>query len=199
MTVTVNQDLAKQGASNLYIPISQIFSNDGLADAILVSSDYAQIPVHRCILAANSSILKAMLYEISGGSIPLAVKISKFNATTILAAKKWLYGLTAEAKEDKLFEFAYEFQINNLKVSFLGFSPDKEFSIDLQIACILSMESNITIQNVFSYIQTAYDHNLDGLKQKCKKFLFDNRENIDVAQIKSLPMDIVVEILVSKY
>lgn len=61
------------------------------------------------------------------------------------------------------------------------------------------MENKISIENVCSYIQISYAHDYKQLKEKSKKFLFKNRQNVDPIHFKALPMDIVFEIFSSKF
>ena len=57
------------------------------------------------------------------------------------------------------------------------------------------MEENINLQNIYNYVQKAYIHNFEGLKEKCKKFMGENRKNLDGAQLKTMSVDILADAL----
>ena len=57
------------------------------------------------------------------------------------------------------------------------------------------MEEELSFENIFKYIQISYTNNFEAMKARCKKFMAENRKNLDEAKLKALPAEILADIL----
>uniref|UniRef100_A0A914PT64 BTB domain-containing protein n=1 Tax=Panagrolaimus davidi TaxID=227884 RepID=A0A914PT64_9BILA len=104
-----------------------------------------------------------------------------------------------------------DFDVDTIEAAldFMRFKPDsivgKEFSLLkfatkynipklLENCSINANKLEVTKTNVIEFIQTAYDYNLEKLKQKCLKFLAEKKKEIDIAESK-LPYNILIDLI----
>uniref|UniRef100_A0A914PWQ6 BTB domain-containing protein n=1 Tax=Panagrolaimus davidi TaxID=227884 RepID=A0A914PWQ6_9BILA len=135
-----------------------------------------EFPSHRNILAEFSDIFTKIFEETL--ETPVQIAANDFDAETIKSALNFLYDKSNAiiGKEMEVFKFAINFGIQHL--------------ID---ACVSFFEQSVNPTNVCEFIQIAYSHNFEHLKQKCLRILAEKKEEMELTKIAKLPQNIFVD------
>merc|ERR1719347_1344589 len=138
-----------------------------LADTTLVSGA-REFRCHKVILAARSSVFKAMFTHDMEETRDNVVNIVDIEADTIHDMLLYMYG-----KEDADLD---------TKAERLLIAADKYNLTDLKAQCELSLSQNIKIENVLDLLLLADLHRATTLKKKIFKYIVDNGREI-MAQV----------------
>uniref|UniRef100_A0AC35GMS3 BTB domain-containing protein n=1 Tax=Panagrolaimus sp. PS1159 TaxID=55785 RepID=A0AC35GMS3_9BILA len=151
------------------------------ADLIFVSSDNMEISCHKCFMSKHSQWL-AKLLETEKNKAKI-----RFNskAETLAAALDFYYG-------------EYDFLENkgSLMSDILKFAKTYDFT-ELKEACCTYFKETVDPKNVCEFIQIAYSHDIEELKEKCKQIMNEKKAEIDQYKLKALPKDILFDLYVS--
>uniref|UniRef100_A0AC35GKU8 BTB domain-containing protein n=1 Tax=Panagrolaimus sp. PS1159 TaxID=55785 RepID=A0AC35GKU8_9BILA len=156
-----------------------ILANTKYHDVTLLASDGMKIPAHRSILSYYSPGF-TQIFEKST-EFPVQIEMKDFDGDVIKAALDYMLFKpdSIGGKKLALFKFAAKYNIPKLMES-----------------CAVNADKlEITKSNVTVYVQIAYDYNLEELKEKCLKFLAENKKEIDVDLWNELPKNILVDLI----
>jgi speckle-type POZ protein len=128
-----------------------LFSKD-FSDVTLVSSDGKEIPVHRCILAARSSVFKTMVEKKSG-----VIVVDDIDGETMREMLRFIYTGTVE-----------NFETIALK---LIYAAEKYDLPDLKSMCDTKLTKQISQENVLEYLKLAEKSDLNELFFRSMDFI----------------------------
>lgn len=67
-----------------------------------------------------------------------------------------------------------------------------------QRACLQSLNARpLTVENIFDIIAIAFEQNYSLLKQKCLKFITQNKVEIGAEKLSNFPIEILVSTILS--
>uniref|UniRef100_A0AC34FM50 BTB domain-containing protein n=1 Tax=Panagrolaimus sp. ES5 TaxID=591445 RepID=A0AC34FM50_9BILA len=154
----------------------EIMSNEKFADLILISSDNVNVSSHRNVLSKYSPVFADLIEKAT--ELPVTLDVENFDAATIQAALGFLYDKAdaIDGKETAVFKFALHYGIK-----------------ELNDICSSFFAKSVDPTNVCEYIQIACSNNLEELKKKCFKVLFEKKTEIDASKWNDLPKEIIIE------
>uniref|UniRef100_A0AC35FLU3 BTB domain-containing protein n=1 Tax=Panagrolaimus sp. PS1159 TaxID=55785 RepID=A0AC35FLU3_9BILA len=155
-----------------------IFASKKYYDVVIIASDETKIPAHRSILSYYSPGFDEIFEKST--EFPVQIDMKDFDVGTIQAALDFMRFKpdSIVGKELVLLKFATKYNIPKL----------------MESCSINANKLAVTKTNVIEFIQTAYDYNLEKLKQKCLKFLAEKKKEIDIAKSK-LPYNILIDLI----
>uniref|UniRef100_A0A914PIG6 BTB domain-containing protein n=1 Tax=Panagrolaimus davidi TaxID=227884 RepID=A0A914PIG6_9BILA len=157
----------------------QIATDIRYSDVLLIASNEFEFKSHRSVLSKYSNAFVKIFKE--SKELPVRISMKDYEHEIIKAALDFMLekpdGIVG--KENSLIKFAVKYEI-----------------LDLIKACSDHANKLLPAKtNVIEYVQLAYTYNLEELKQKCLKFLSENKKEISKAVLVGLPQNILVDVM----
>uniref|UniRef100_A0AC34FLM7 BTB domain-containing protein n=1 Tax=Panagrolaimus sp. ES5 TaxID=591445 RepID=A0AC34FLM7_9BILA len=141
-----------------------------------------KVPAHRCILSSFSDIFAAIFDQNDSDGI-VEVEVD-FSEATLTRALEYCYGKMDFIKnfEEELIKFSCKYGIKGLKK-----------------ACLKSLKDNhrLTNENICDITKIAFDQDYTLLKQKCLKYIVENKDEIGAEKLSQLPLEILVSTILT--
>uniref|UniRef100_A0AC35F363 BTB domain-containing protein n=1 Tax=Panagrolaimus sp. PS1159 TaxID=55785 RepID=A0AC35F363_9BILA len=157
----------------------QIATDIRYYDVLLISSNDVKFKSHRSVLSKYSNAF-AKIFEDSN-EFPVRISMKDYEDKIIKAALDFMLekydGIVG--KEIPLLKFAVQYEMSDL----------------IKACSDHANKITPTKTNVVKYVQLSNTYNLEELKQKCLKFLSENKKQIDKAVLNGLPQNIIVDVL----
>uniref|UniRef100_A0A914YG27 BTB domain-containing protein n=1 Tax=Panagrolaimus superbus TaxID=310955 RepID=A0A914YG27_9BILA len=155
------------------LSLYDVMSDTKYSDVIFIASNGVEVPSYRCILSKYSKYLADHFEETK--LLPVKINAEEFTENTIKAAIEFCNGKNnaSTGKEIVIYDFAEKFCFEKLKE-----------------ICLLNIESQLNLENVYEVIKIAYSKDLDSLKKLCTEIMRENKGNLDPSKLFKLPRKI---------
>lgn len=145
-------------AENAFTTLNESYFNSKLfSDFTLISADEQKYPVHRCIIAARSEVLKKMLSSSMSESKTKQAVMEDIKGNTLIEMLRFIYTGTVENLESI--------------ASNLLYAAEKYDLTELKLRCADELIKTLSSENVFKSLVLADQCNAERLKQKCFEFI----------------------------
>jgi len=152
-----------QSAESLVKDYKSLMNNSELADFV-IKTKTRSFSVHKCILAARSSVFDAMIKSGMREAQNNTVDIEEFDDDTVSAMIEYIYAGETNLKKDKLCEV--------LKIA------EKYDLPQLRKMCEFQLCENITMANIAKALSTAYLYDSEMLKRIAIDFIISNKDEV---------------------
>ncbi|XP_070494516.1 TD and POZ domain-containing protein 2-like isoform X1 [Chironomus tepperi] len=150
---------------DFFYELYKLFEAKAFTDFTIICSDGKEIQAHRCILAANSPVLNAMLQTQMMESISNKLVVSDISGDVMEEIMKFMY-----TQDDSLL-----YTVNLRDIYYVA---EKYQIAKLKEKCISYIVDFMTVRNVLQYFMLGEFYNDNYLILRCVMFINNNYEDV---------------------